>query len=467
MADKSGKYTGSLSGKLFRSISVFTLIVLLFVSCVLITAFYLSYERDAENELVAQAQDAASYLNKAPSSEHISALREQFSGVIRYTLIAEDGTVLYDSFNNADSLENHGDRPEVAEALETGSATSTRYSETLRTVTDYAVILLDDGTIIRLAETRHSLISFFAVLALPIAIILVGAVLLVFFLSKVLTNRIMKPIDSLDFEKLLDNNIYEEMGPLLKRIDEQQTQLKKQNLELAQAENLRRDFSSNVSHEMKTPLQVISGYAELLQNDMVDPKDRRKAAGLIYDEAQAMRLLIDDVLTLSRLDESALEYDAKSVDVYALVLHVAQRIESFALIHEVSVEVEGESAFMAGNKTLIEEMLYNLIENGIRYNHPQGQVKVTIGTDTDEVVIKVTDTGPGMPEDMKDKIFERFFRIDKSRSKETGGTGLGLAIVKHAVLYHNGTIEVQTALDEGTTFIVRFPQYRMQKPEES
>ena len=176
-----------------------------------------------------------------------------------------------------------------------------RYSETLGTDTVYAAVKLDDGSIVRLSETRHSLLSFLSEMLMPVLIALIVAVALVFLLSKILTSRIMKPIDALDFANPLDNEIYEEMDPLLIRIDEQQRQLKQQNSELAEAENMRRDFSSNVSHEMKTPLQVISGYAELMKNDMVQPSDRQKFAALIYDEAQTMRSLINDVLTLSKL----------------------------------------------------------------------------------------------------------------------------------------------------------------------
>ena len=319
---------------------------------------------------------------------------------------------------------------------------------------------LDDGSIVRLSETRHSLLSFLGDMLVPVLVALVAAVALVFVLSKALTRRIMRPIDALDFANPLDNEIYEEMDPLLIRIDEQQRQLKQQNAELAEAENMRRDFSSNVSHEMKTPLQVISGYAELMKNDMVQPADRQKFAALIYDEAQAMRSLINDVLTLSKLDETAFESEgAAPVDLHDVAQRVAGRLASFADGQGVEVRIEGASARIAGSETLAEEMLYNLIENGIRYNHEGGRVVMRVQADAaaGRATVTVSDTGPGIPEELHDKVFERFFRVDKSRSKETGGTGLGLAIVKHAVLHHRGTIEVKSALGEGTTFVLRFP----------
>lgn len=457
----------SLSGKIFTSVLAFTLAVIVALSVTMTTIYYLSYEHDAETELAASAQDAARYLNATPSSENAPALKEQISGLTRYTLIDADGTVLFDSAADTDAMDNHADRPEVQEAADMGEAVTMRYSETLGTDTVYAAVKLDDGSIVRLSETRHSLLSFLSEMLMPVLIALIVAVALVFLLSKILTSRIMKPIDALDFANPLDNEIYEEMDPLLIRIDEQQRQLKQQNSELAEAENMRRDFSSNVSHEMKTPLQVISGYAELMKNDMVQPSDRQKFAALIYDEAQTMRSLINDVLTLSKLDESAFENDgATAINLYAVAQRVAGRLSSFADDQGVRVRVEGASACIAGSETLAEEMLYNLIENGIRYNHEGGLVTMKVGSECVEgglanaayqTVVRVSDTGPGIPAELHDKVFERFFRVDKSRSKETGGTGLGLAIVKHAVMYHGGVIEVESAEGQGTTFVLRFP----------
>lgn len=447
----------SLSGKIFKTFSIFTVVAIVAFSLVVSTIFYFTYEQEAERNLSILAHDAAVSLNNKASFERVHLINEQVTGQVRYSLIDSDGTVIFDSYQGEGELENHASRPEIQEALLKGQSTILRYSQTLQTDTVYAAVRLDDGTVIRLAETRHSLLNFLGGITIPLTISLIIAVSAVFFLSRVLTRRIMKPIDALNFEKPLDNEIYEEMNPLLKRIDEQQAMLKSQNEELAQAENMRREFSSNVSHEMKTPLQVISGYAELLKNDMVKPEDRQHFAGLIYDEAQAMRSLINDVLTLSQLDESALGDDRKIIDLYPLALNVAGRLQSFADNNEISVKVEGCSAQVVGNGMLLEEMLYNLIENGIRYNSPGGSVLMAITQQNESTVVVVEDTGLGIPDDMKDKIFERFFRIDKSRSKETGGTGLGLAIVKHAVLYHGGSIEMQSELGKGTSFLVRFP----------
>lgn len=475
----------SLAGKLFSGMLMFTLGVILVFAIGLTTIYYLSYERDAEAELAASAQDAAIYLNASPTSANIPALEEQFAGLVRYTLIAADGVVLYDSAVDPATMENHADRPEVREADAAGEAAIMRHSETLGTDTVYAAVKLDDGSIVRLSESRHSLLAFLGSMAVPVVVALVVAVVLVFVLSRTLTRRIMKPIDALNFADPLENEIYEEMDPLLIRIDEQQRRLLKQNSELAAAENMRRDFSSNVSHEMKTPLQVISGYAELMKNDMVQPADRQKFAALIYEEAQAMRSLINDVLTLSRLDESAFGDESTRIDLRAVAERVSSRLGSFAADQGIEVRVEGSSAVIAGTETLAEEMIYNLVENGIRYNHVGGSVVVRFDVEKavtlpvlpaasasqestsgeegeasevrDTVVVRVSDTGPGIPEDLRDKVFERFFRVDKSRSKETGGTGLGLAIVKHAVMYHHGTIDVEGAIGGGTVFVLRLP----------
>ena len=470
----------SLSGKMFTTLLAFVVVVVVVLGLVFTGIYYLSNEQRAEANLMQRAENAAAMLNGADPEEDQEILATQFDTLVRYTFIDADGNVVFDSREPADRLDNHADRPEVAEAAADGEATSSRYSETIGTDTLYAAIELDDGRIIRLSEDRQSLFAFIGDMLVPMVVALVVAIATVFALSRLLTRRIMKPIDALDFANPLDNDIYEEMDPLLERIDEQQRQLMQQNEELALAENMRRDFSSNVSHEMKTPLQVISGYAELMKNDMIEPEDRQRFAELIYDEAQAMRSLINDVLTLSMLDESALGEGLAEVNVYAVVERVSGRIASFARDNDVTVSYEGEPARIAGNETLVEEMIYNLVENGIRYNHPGGSVRVSVSHEVQldagqaapqqarqlrvageygqrQVVIRVSDTGPGIPEELHDKIFERFFRLEKSRSKETGGTGLGLAIVKHAVMYHGGTIKVESAEGEGTTFVLRFP----------
>lgn len=451
----------SLSGKIFTTVVVFVIAAVLVVSVVLTSIFYYTFERDAEQELAATAQNLADYLDANKDADDEQLLSHQSAGTARYTLILPDGTVDYDSAVDASTLENHASRPEVQAAESSGEAVTSRHSGTLQQDTLYAAVKLDDGNIVRVAQTRKTLVAFLGEVLLPIVLTMMAIALVAFVLSRTLTRRIMKPIDALDFKTPLNNEIYDEMRPLLVRIDDQQKLLKKQNDELAEAESARREFSSNVSHEMKTPLQVISGYAELMQNDMVKKKDRQKFAGIIYDEAQRMRSLINDVLTLSKLDESAFQkQDALPVDLLEVAKRMSERLEGFATRHGVALHVGGTHAIVAGSESLIEEMLYNLVENGIRYNSEGGSVTVNTRVEYAEgeqcAVLTVADTGKGIPADEQEKVFERFYRVDKSRSKETGGTGLGLAIVKHAVLYHGGSIAVDSALGQGTTFVIRF-----------
>ncbi len=481
----------SLSGRIFSRVLVFTLVVLAVFGVVATCIYYVTYENDAETALKENAAAAAERLNASGADDATKILDEQFDGITRYTLIDKDGTVLYDSAADVSKMGNHADRPEIQQALKTGEATTARYSETLGTDTVYAAVTLNDGSVLRLAETRHSLLAFLGSLVVPLVVTFVVVALLVLLLSRYLTNRIMEPIDALDFTSPLENEIYTEMDPLLERIDEQQQQLKQQNRELAEAENMRRDFSSNVSHEMKTPLQVISGYAELMKNGLVDPADSKKFAELIYNESQSMRSLIDDVLVLSRLDESAFGDDDTPFDIYKLSCQVVERLQSFADEQNISIRIEGEDASIMGNETLAEYMLYSLIENAIHYNTDGGSVVISVHrertreafadidrgmtpqqanllrrgaadseppyAEREQVIVCISDTGIGIPKELREKVFERFYRVDKSRSKETGGTGLGLAIVKHAVIYHGGTIVLEDNEPQGTIFTLRFP----------
>lgn len=322
--------------------------------------------------------------------------------------------------------------------------------------------------------------AFLGGLVMPAVAALIIAALLALLLSRLITRRIMRPLDALDLAKPLQNEHYAEMAPLLERIDSQQRTLRAQNRELAQAESLRRDFSANVSHEMKTPLQVIDGYAELMENGLVPPEDVARFGGIIHRESQAMRALIDDVLTLSRLDEMGVG-DATPVELAAVAERAIGRLQDVAARADVTVTLTGGPCWTQGNETLLEQMVYNLVDNGIRYNEPGGSVTVALSREfapvgpaglEDEVpdgasptatalaaraVVRVRDTGPGIPPDKHDKVFERFYRLEKSRSKETGGTGLGLAIVKHAALQHGGSVEVREAPVRGAEFVVRLP----------
>lgn len=457
----------SLSGRIFRSILVFTLVGIVAFALALAAIFYVSLEHKAADDLLAQAHRAAIYLDGTEPDQRRAVLEEQFDGNVRYTLIGADGTVLFDSSANAGSspqMENHSNRPEVQAALADGEGATSRFSATVGTDTLYAAAPLSDGSVIRLAETRDSIVAFFANgLMVPVAFTLLAAVVLVLALSRLLTRNLMRPLDRIDVSAPLENAAYAEMEPLLRRIDSQQRTLRAQNAELALAESLRRDFSANVSHEMKTPLQVISGYAELMANGMVPAEEVRNFGGVIYQESQAMRALINDVLILSRLDEKALgSEEASAVNLASVADRAVKRLEKLAQDTGVSVQLSTQPIEVHGNETLLEQMIHNLVENAIRYNRVGGRVMVEVSTEADAdghatAVVRVSDTGPGIPADAQEKVFERFYRLDKSRSKETGGTGLGLAIVKHAALHHGGSVTLESEENQGARFTVHLP----------
>ena len=456
----------SLAASIYMVLLGLTLVVVLVFSLLTTAIYYFSYEGEAEDDLMSLAQKAALLLDETPISENVPILQNQLSDQVRYTWVDSDGTVLFDSTSEASAMENHADRPEIQAALESGSGAISRYSSTVGTVTLYAAVELDDGSVIRLAETRDSLFAYAVDLVIPETMSFALAAMAVLAVSHVLTRRIVRPIDAVDVTDPLNNDVYAEMEPLLLRIDEQQKLLKEQNAELARAESMRREFSANVSHEMKTPLQVISGYAELMKTGMVDSTDVPRFAGLIYDESLGMRQLINDVLTLSRLDETAFVREPVPVDLMVVVERVVERLRSFAETRSVTLSFAGEHAVIKGTEALVEEAIFNLIENGIRYNQPGGNVSVDVRYEYDIddfrfVLLRVMDDGPGIPPEEQGKVFERFYRMEKSRSKETGGTGLGLAIAKHAALHHRGTLALISEVGEGTTFALRIPAAEM------
>ena len=290
--------------------------------------------------------------------------------------------------------------------------------------------------------------------------------LLSLVISSILTEIITRPFKDIDIDNPLENEIYEEVEPLLIKVQEQKEMLKQQNELLSKTDAIRREFTGNVSHEMKTPLQVISGYAELMENSLIPEKDISKNAKLIRKEAESMKNLIDDVLTLSKLDENASK-KREAIDLAQTVNNVAKRLDHKAKKNNISVHVDScEGAIVKGDPILADQLIYNLIDNAIKYNSNNGRVDVLIKKDSSYIQLEVSDLGPGIPDDQKERIFERFYRVDESRSRETGGTGLGLAIVKHSVESLNATITVEDnqKANLGTTFIVRIPQFNKRTP---
>ncbi len=375
---------------------------------------------------------------------------------VRITLISSDGTVLYDNENAVESMPNHASRPEVAEALASGAGSAERESDTAGCVEIYRAIRTKSGSVLRLAVTRES-----AAGALSHDVFLAAAVVLVVILvcwavSRLVVDFIVSPILAIDPANPSPSSSYAEVEPLVERIDEQIDELRGNDL-------MRREFTSNVTHELKTPLSTISGAAELIRDGIVKPEDVGEFAGRIYDEAQHMTSLVNDILTLSKLDESERSRDVsllgtpEPVDLRHVLADVQRRLTPSANNAEVTIGVEGESVIVLGLPRLLDELAYNLCDNAIRYNRPGGTVSASVAVVEGRPTLVVADTGLGIPAEAQAKVFERFYRVEGSRSRERGGTGLGLAIVKHAAACHGAELSLTSEPGQGTTITVTFP----------
>lgn len=412
---------------------------------------YNSYmQQDVKNE--------AKYIRYAIENIGEEYLTEETGNLTtsRITLTRPDGTVLYDSEKYPDSMENHKSRPEFESAREKGSGAVVRFSETLSEQTFYYAVKLDSGNILRVAKTTdsvfHTMLSSFTLMGvLLLAILTVG-----FFLMERQTKKLIEPINQLDLEHPLEHVEYEELRPLLKRVDQQNKQIAQQVQELRQAETVRREFSANVSHELKTPLMSISGYAELMKNEMVRPQDVPEFAGRIYDEASRLTSLVQDIIEISKLDEKSGEMPFETVDLYEVVQDISQNLTLPAKKRKVTVLTEGKSAEIYGVRHILYEMLYNLVDNAIKYNREGGYVRVRLEKEGEHVIFSVEDNGIGIPREEQERIFERFYRVDKSHSRKTGGTGLGLAIVKHGAVLHHAEILLNSEPEKGTKIQIRF-----------
>lgn len=367
----------------------------------------------------------------------------------RVTRIDTDGKVLYDSRRDETTLDNHRERQEVRQAFAEGSGEDVRMSDTAGREMYYYALLLDDGTVLRVSKTMNSLISTALNMIPVIGMVALAMLLLSYFLAHWQTARLIKPINELDLEHPLDNEMYEELTPLLEAMD-------RQNKEKEAISNMRKEFSANVSHELKTPLTSISGYAEIMKNGLVRPEDIQNFAERIYKEARRLITLVEDIIKLSKLDEKAIRLEREAVDLYALSREIIGRLTPQARAKHVSLIVQGEPVVYHGIRQILDEMIYNLCENAIKYNVDGGRVIVWAGNTLEGPKVSVADNGIGIPEEHLDRIFERFYRVDKSHSKETGGTGLGLSIVKHGALLHGAKVTVESTVGEGTRIEIKF-----------
>ena len=373
----------------------------------------------------------------------------------RITLAKPDGTILYDSEKDASDLENHKDRPEIIEAKKEGTGEVVRFSQTLSKQTFYYAVKLNDGNILRVAKTTDSVLSTMLSSFTLLGLLLIAILALAFFVVEKQTRRLIAPINELDLEHPLEHVAYEELRPLLNRVDEQNVQIAKQVEELKQAEMVRRDFSANVSHELKTPLMSISGYAEIMRDGLVQPQDVPEFAGRIYDEASRLTSLVQDIIEISKLDESK-NMPFEDVDLYEMTQDICQTLMLPAKKKRVTVLMEGKSVSIQGVRHVLYEMLYNLVDNAIKYNKEGGYVKVLLAREKDGVRWSVEDNGIGIANEEQERIFERFYRVDKSHSRKTGGTGLGLSIVKHGAALHHAKIVLNSEPGKGTKIVLRF-----------
>ncbi len=349
-------------------------------------------------------------------SQGKSYLEELSKGNYRITWISSKGNILYDSDADSGEMENHMAREEVRQAVNYGYGESQRYSGTMMTRMLYSAQRLEDGSVLRVSMPQHTVLRVIWDVGIPIGIIL----LVVIVISVVISAK----------------------------------ETKKANQE--ESEAMRREFTANVSHELKTPLHSISGYAELLKNGIVQPDDISVFAEKIYSEAQRMIRLVQDIIVLSRLDEGKENTTKAKVNLYQIAEGVITSLTSAAEKNQVSMELIGQQVVMDGIPQLLHSMIYNICENAIKYNRKEGNVVIEVSENSGHPQVSVRDTGIGIPEKDQGRIFERFYRVDKSHSKEVGGTGLGLSIVKHAAKLHNAKLEVDSIVGEGTIITVKF-----------
>ena len=443
-----------MTKRIFQSICIAAVTVLLASLVLIMGVLYDYFSRVQKEQLSAQADLAA----RGAADLGMEYFEGLDLGGCRISWIAADGSVLYDNMSDAGSMENHLDREEVREAMETGRGESSRYSDTLTEKLSYQARLLPDGTVIRLAASQYTAWVLLMGVLQPLLVVALLAVLLSLLLAYRLSARLVKPLNEVDLSDPLKHVEYEELRPLLSRIDSQHRQLKRDRDELEKNEEIRREFTANVSHELKTPLHSISGYAELLAKGMVRPEDVEKFSSKIYSESQRMTSLVEDIIELSHLDTGAGDMKREDVDLYLIARTAADSLSMAAKEAGVELKVSGESARVYGVPQLLYGICYNLCDNGIKYNREKGRVEISVRNLEGEVELKVSDTGIGIPEESRERIFERFYRVDKSRSKAVGGTGLGLSIVKHAALVHRATIDIDSEPGSGTSFTLHFPK---------
>ena len=416
--------------------------------------FFMSvgFYRIFRSQVMEDLKNYADVLSKSDILQEPEVKRYDFEkDNVRTTVVTPEGQVIYDSNANVGEMDNHAGRPEIKEALEKGEGQSIRRSSTMQRNTYYYTVRMEDGNVLRVARESHSIWSILY-RSLPVmAVMIVGLMAVCLLLSHYLTKSIVSPIEQMaaDMNHIEESNVYEELAPFAATIRQQHEAI------LANA-NMRQEFTANVSHELKTPLTAISGYSELIENGMASGQDAIRFAAGIHQSAKRLLTLINDIIKLSELDVMEPEIAFESINLYELAQDTVEMMQMRAEDRSVILSMTGSPCTIQGDKQMIEELIYNLCDNAIAYNNIGGMVDVCVGKAGEKVFLRVKDTGIGISKEHQERIFERFYRVDKSRSKSTGGTGLGLAIVKHIVAVHNAQIQLESEPGKGTEVTVIF-----------
>ena len=445
-----------MSHKIFRAIWI-TAIGIFLMSLLLIMGYLYGYFSSLQKEQLRATTELAARGTAMAGTTYLESLSAED---YRFTWVSPEGKVLFDNEADTARMSNHMERPEIIRALAEGYGEATRHSSTLENEQHYAAKRLPDGSVLRVSMTQLSFWSLLYGFAQPICLVIVTALLLSYALSQWIAGKIVAPINEIDLEapeRYFGREEFKEIEPLLRHIFEQQNRLKRDGEETRKAALIRQEFSANVSHELKTPLHAISGYAELMENGMVREEDIRPFAKKIHTESLRMTRLIEDIIDLTKLDHGGTEMTWEKCDAYRVAENAMDSLEAAVSKAEIAMTLKGESAPITAIPPMLYSIVYNLCDNAIKYNHRGGRIMVTVSQNEDETILSVSDTGIGIPEAEQTRIFERFYRVDKSRSRAAGGTGLGLSIVKHAVMIHHGKIDLDSTPGEGSTFTVSLP----------